>query len=122
MYQICQYAINKAQNGYLTPDEFNLLANQAQISYMDYLLGEFQQYQYGRPQARVNYSENSNTRQRIAPFIFETTLTVDVNGNSLYPSDYLQTDALRVALLKTKLFPTCVPISIWVIAVFTVLL
>ena len=95
MYQICQYAINKAQNGYLTPDEFNLLANQAQISYMDYLLGEFQQYQYGRPQARVNYSENSNTRQRITPFIFETTLTVDVNGNSLYPSDYLQTDALR---------------------------
>ena len=97
MYQICQYAINKAQNGYLTPSQFNLLANQAQVSYMDYLLGEFQQYQFGRPQARVNYSQNSDTRQRLTPFIFETGLTVDVNGLSNYPDDYLQTDAMRTS-------------------------
>jgi hypothetical protein len=94
MYQICQYAINKAQNGYLTPSQFNLLANQAQVSYMDYLLGEFQQYQYGRPQARVNYSQNSDTRQRLTPFIFEKTLTI-TSGSCLYPSDYLQTDSMR---------------------------
>jgi len=95
MYQICQYAINKAQNGYLTPSQFNLLANQAQTSYQDYLLGEFQQYQYGRPQAKVNYSQNSDTRQRLTPFIYETTLTIDGSGVSPYPSNYLQTDALR---------------------------
>jgi len=35
MYRICQFAINKAQNGYLTPAEFNLVINQAQISYQD---------------------------------------------------------------------------------------
>jgi hypothetical protein len=97
MYQICQYAINKAQNGYFTPDEFNLLANQAQISYMDYLLGEFQQYQYGRPQARVNYSQNSDTRQRLTPFIKQTTLTIDSAGHSNYPSNYLETDAIRTS-------------------------
>ena len=95
MYQICQYAINKSQNGYLTPSQFNLLANQAQISFQDYLLGEFQQYQYGRPQARVNYSQNSDTRQRLTPFIIETTLTIDGNGLVNYPTDYLQTDAMR---------------------------
>ena len=95
MYQICQYAINKAQNGYLTPSQFNLLANQAQTSFQDYLLGEFQQYQYGRPQARVNYSQNSDTRQRLTPFIIEATLTVDGNGLVNYPTDYLQTDAMR---------------------------
>ena len=67
MYRICQFAINKAQNGYLTPSEFNLIINQAQISYQDYLLGEFQQYQYGRPQARVNYSQNEDIRQRLTP-------------------------------------------------------
>ena len=61
---------------------------------MDYLLGEFQQYQYGRPESRVNYDQNSNTRQRLVPFIHETTLTIDVLGESPYPSDYLQTDAL----------------------------
>ena len=95
MYQICQYAINKAQNGYLTPSQFNLLANQAQTSYQDYLLGEFQQYQYGRPQAKVNYSQNSDTRQRLTPFIAETTLTVLGTGNVNYPTDYLQTDSMR---------------------------
>ena len=97
MYQICQYAINKAQNGYLTPDQFNLLVNQAQTSYQDYLLGEFQQYQYGRPQSRVNYSQNSDTRQRMTPFIFETTLSIDGNGHANYPEEYLQTDSLRTS-------------------------
>lgn len=97
MYQICQYAINKAQNGYLTPSQFNLLANQAQTSYMDYLLGEFQQYQYGRPQARVNYSQNSDTRQRVAPFILTATLNPDTNGLVTYPSDYIQTDSIRTS-------------------------
>ena len=106
MYQICKYAINKAQNGYLTPSQFNLLANQAQTSYQDYLLGEFQQYQYGRPQAKVNYSQNSDTRQRLTPFILLTTLTPDADGLVDYPYTtitkdgvdydvfYLQTDSV----------------------------
>jgi len=46
MYRICQFAINKAQNGYLTPSEFNLIINQAQVSYQDYLLVELIYYQY----------------------------------------------------------------------------
>jgi len=58
MYRICQFAVNKAQNGYLTPSEFNLTINQAQVSYQDYLLGEFQQYQYGRPSANKIISPN----------------------------------------------------------------
>jgi hypothetical protein len=95
MYQICQYAINKAQNGYLTPSQFNLLANQAQTSFQDYLLGEFQQYQYGRPQARVNYSQNSDTRQRLTPFIVETIQNPSTDGVVNYPDDYLQIDSVR---------------------------
>lgn len=94
MYRICQYAINKAQNGYLTSSEFNLLVNQAQTSYADYLLGEFQQYQYGRAQARIDYNQNSNIRQRLSPLIYGQTLTVDGNGFAAYPSDYVQTDAM----------------------------
>jgi hypothetical protein len=95
MYRICQFAINKAQNGYLTPAEFNLVINQAQISYQDFLLGEFQQYQYGRPQARVNYSQNENIRQRLTPLITEATLTINsTTGESPYPADYIQVDAV----------------------------
>ncbi len=94
MYRICQYAINKAQNGYLTSSEFNLLVNQAQISHLDYLLGEFQQYQYGRAQARVSYSQNENVRQRLTPLIFKENLTVPPDGICAYPNNYMQVDAM----------------------------
>lgn len=95
MYQICTYAVNKGQNGYLTPANFNLLVNQAQISFLDFLLGESQQYQYGRPQARVNYSQNENIRQRLTPLIKKTNLTIDgTTGLADYPEDYQQVDAL----------------------------
>lgn len=96
MYRICQFAVNKAQNGYLTPAEFNLTINQAQVSYQDYLLGEFQQYQYGRPQARISYSQNENIRQRLTPLITESILSINgTSGEAPYPSDYVQTDAVR---------------------------
>jgi hypothetical protein len=96
MYLICQYAVNKAQNGYLTPSNFNLIINQAQVSYQDYLLGEFSQYQYGRPQARINYSQNENIRQRLAPLIVvDSSLVINGSGKASYPSDYVQADAIR---------------------------
>ena len=94
MYRICQFAVNKAQNGYLTPSEFNLTINQAQVSYQDYLLGEFQQYQYGRPQARINYSQNENIRQRLSPLITSATLTINGSGEATYPADYVQADTI----------------------------
>jgi hypothetical protein len=100
MYRICQFAVNKAQNGYLTPSEFNLIINQAQVSYQDYLLGEFQQYQYGRPQARINYSQNENIRQRLSPLIAETTLSINGSGEAAYPADYVQADAVRTGAFK----------------------
>jgi hypothetical protein len=101
MYRICQFAVNKAQNGYLTPAEFNLTINQAQVSYQDYLLGEFQQYQYGRPQARINYSQNENIRQRLSPLITESTLTINgTTGKSPYPADYVQADAVRTTAFE----------------------
>ena len=104
MYRICQFAVNKAQNGYLTPSEFNLTINQAQISYQDYLLGEFQQYQYGRPQARVNYSQNENIRQRLSPLITNTTLTINGSGEVAYPADYVQADTIITTAFKRVRF------------------
>jgi hypothetical protein len=101
MYRIAQFAVNKAQNGYLTPSEFNLTINQAQVSYQDYLLGEFQQYQYGRPQARINYSQNENIRERLSPLITEATLTINATtGEAPYPADYVQADAVRTTAFE----------------------
>jgi hypothetical protein len=105
MYRIAQFAVNKAQNGYLTPDEFNLTINQAQVSYQGYLLGEFQQYQYGRPQARVVYSQNENVRQSLSPLITEATLTINATtGQAPYPSDYVQADAVITSAFQRVRF------------------
>lgn len=94
-YRLMQFIINKNQNGYLKPDDFNLIINQAQLSFLDYLLGQFQSYQYGRPVAKVEFGMNEVVRQRLTPFIDPpTTLTIDNTGLSPYPDDYQQTDAM----------------------------
>lgn len=93
VYKIMQFAVNKNQNGYLTPDQFNLVINQGQLSYMAWLLGETQQIQYQGTQSRVQYSISENTRQKIQPFITITNLTIS-SGFSAYPIDYQLTDTM----------------------------
>ena len=94
MYLLVQYAFNKSQNGVLTSDEFNRIANLAQNSYVSFLLGSLQQYQAGRPIARVELGQNSVVRQRLTPVIYGYTLNVDSTGFSPYPTDYVQTDSM----------------------------
>lgn len=95
VYQIVQYACGKnLQQGYISPADFNLTINQAQKSYASYLLGNFQQYQPGRPQARVEFGQNTVIRQRLTPIIYGYNLAIDATGFSPYPGDYLQQDAM----------------------------
>ena len=104
VYNLVLYITGKnLQQGYVSPEDFNNTMNIAQKSYVSYLLGNFQQYQPGRPVARVEFGQNSVLRQRLTPIIYEAFLSVDGNGYSPYPSaasqlpsngDYLQTDAM----------------------------
>lgn len=95
VYQIVTYAVGKnLQQGYVSPADFNLIINQAQKSYVSYLLGSFQQYQPGRPTARVEFGQNAVVRQRLSPIIYQTNLGIDGFGFSPYPADYLQVDAM----------------------------
>ena len=95
MYSLMQNVVNKSTNGYFDPQTFSLFINQAQFSYLDYLLGAFQQYQIGRPVPRVQFSMTEATRQSLTPFIDPpATLTIDVTGNAPYPGDFQQVDAM----------------------------
>ena len=97
------YAIRKNQSGNLLPAAFNLIINQAQASYMDYLLGQFQKYIPGRPFAPVNFGQNEDIRQRLSPFIPPPiTLTVDVNGQSPYPTGYVNSDAMTYGAYRQR--------------------
>jgi hypothetical protein len=95
VYQLVLYSTAKNNSqGYVSPADFNLVINQAQKSYVSYLLGSFQQYMPGRPVARVEFGQNTIIRTRLAPIIYWDTLTVDAFGFAPYPADYLQTDAM----------------------------
>lgn len=103
MYRLMQYIIRKNQNGNLKPQDFNLIINTASISYMDYLLGEFQKYIPGRPFAAVDFGQNQDIRQRLSPFIpAPVTITIDASGYGAYPTDYLNSDAMVYGLYKQR--------------------
>lgn len=93
-FRIIKFAIKKNMNGDITPQEFMDIMNQAQDSFLDYLLGSFQQYQYSKPQPRVQFGNNESTRQRLVPLIYGYTLTVDGTGLAPYPADYQQVDTM----------------------------
>lgn len=95
-YKIMQYAVGKNQSqGYLSPDDFYFSINQAQQSYCDYLLGEYQKYQIKRPIAAVEFSQNQRVRSSIAPLIYGTVLPINqTTGVAPFPSDFVQVDAM----------------------------
>jgi len=101
VYTLIQYIVNKNQQGYVTPSQFDTVINQGQKSYTSYLLGSFQSYTPGRPVAKVELGQNSVIRQRLSPIIVTNySLTINPTGFSPYPSDYLQTDSMITSDIK----------------------
>lgn len=81
--------------GNLNPSDFNNLAAMSEFEFLDYLLGEFQSYQGGRPVPKVQFGMNESVRQRLTPFIKPVvSLTADITGFAAYPGDYQQMDAM----------------------------
>lgn len=94
-YTLIKKILSKNQQGYASPSDFNSFINQAQLMYLDYLLGEFEQYQYQRPVPKVQFGMNQQTRQSLTPLIGSfLTLVVDGSGLLLYPPDFQQVDAM----------------------------
>jgi hypothetical protein len=103
MYQLIRFIIRKNQNGNLNPSDFNNIINVAQSGYMDYLLGEFQKYTPGRPWAAVEFGQNQDIRQRLTPFISSPVpLTIDGNGKSTYPIDFINADAMYYGIYNRR--------------------
>lgn len=94
-YLLVQYIISKNQDGYLTPDEFNLTANSAQDGFLSFLLGSLNTYQYQRPIARVELGNSEQLLQKLSPFLPPpSTISVDSTGFSPYPTDFIQVEAM----------------------------
>lgn len=104
-YLLIKYVANQFQRGNISPARYNLIINQAQLSFLNYLLGQFQQYNYGKPNSRVQFGVNETVRQRLTPLIGPLSpLTVDVNGLSAYPGGFQQVDAMLTTDLQRVRF------------------
>lgn len=93
-YNIMKLALAKnIQDGYLSPEDFYLSINRAQSSYLDYLLGEYQQYRATRPIGVVEFGQNQRIRDSVAPLIYSTVLAINATtGIAPFPSDYEYVD------------------------------
>ncbi len=95
-YRLMSYCVAKNRSqGYLSPDDFNLVINQGQRMYLDFLLGEYQKYQIRRPIAVVEFGQNERIRDSISPLIYNTVLPINsTTGIASRPSDYEYIDAM----------------------------
>ena len=94
-YDIVKYVCNQFQRGNIGPDRFNLIINQGSISFLNYWLGEMQQYQYGSAASRVQFGVNETARTRLSPLIdTPIVLTPDNTGFVPFPTDFEQVDAM----------------------------
>lgn len=102
VYSLVNFILNKNQGGNLPPNQFNLIINQAQYGYLNYLLGEFQRYQPGRPIATPEFGNSAHVRQRLTPFIQQPeTLSINaLTGFTPYPTDYEMWDAMYWGVYK----------------------
>jgi len=93
-YRLVQYATAKnVQDGYVSPDDFNLAMNNGQRMYLDYLLGEYQKYQPQRPIAVVEFGQNERVRESLAPLIYGANLFPNTTtGIAPFPDDYEYSD------------------------------
>ncbi len=93
LWKLCLSKNN--QQGYGTRENFQQSINQAQRSYLDYLLGEYQKYQVQRPIAVVEIGMNARIRQSLAPLIYGAILNPNAGtGIADFPSDYEYPDAM----------------------------
>jgi len=97
VYQRVLALANKEQRGYITPQEFNLLANQAQLEI-------FEQYFYDQKSEDRNLknsTEFSNVDEmldeKLSIFKNTQTLTIDPSGTGLLPADMYRLGSLFLA-------------------------
>lgn len=69
------FICNSYQKGNVNGDEFNLLFNQNQLNYYDFLIGHVEQFQPGRPVTRVGLGVE-NIMTKLSPFIKSATVAV----------------------------------------------
>lgn len=82
VYKFVNFIIKKSNSGgYLTPDEFNLIINRAQVQYFNKLYGNQNDYRYDRPVPKISYAVTEKISDSLAPFLSnKTVVSIDAGG------------------------------------------
>lgn len=102
MFQLFNAIANKNVRGDLGSSRFNLFIQQAENSYVSYLLGILQKYQPGRPVPPVAIGMTRRVRQILSPLItppVEVTIA-PLTGVAAFPVGHLYTDTVKTAAGK----------------------
>ena len=93
--------LNKEQRGFLTPQEFNLLANQAQMDIFEQYFYDINQFSR-MPGNSTEFSDMLNIlNEKIAPFIKEDTLSF-LNGALTRPDDFYRLGNIRIGNVEAQ--------------------
>lgn len=104
MYRLLLFSINKNQSGYVGPSDFNLIINEAQLLYLEFLIGPPEQYQPGRPIPKVSLSLTEEVREILTAFIDPlSTLGIDNTGLATYPTGFQRVDAMLTTDLRDRI-------------------
>jgi hypothetical protein len=87
-YKFCQFACKKANNGNITPDEFNRAYAMASNQLFIQRYGLPEDYQPGKASPKIAYEISQKIEDDFAPFLKEVPLQIDVNGQAPRPVDY----------------------------------
>jgi len=101
VYKFVNFIIKKSNSGgYLTPDEFNLIINRAQIQYFNKLYGNQNDYRYDRPVPKIAYAITEKISDSLAPFLSNKTV-VSIPGSGRVSKSSIDRFFHMVALSNT---------------------
>ena len=94
------YFLIKKNNagGYVSPSELDMVLNRAQVQYFNKLYGNQNDYRYDRPDPKISYAVTEKISNSLSPFLENTTLTTDANGQVAIPASMYQTVSLTKSI------------------------
>lgn len=92
--QVVDYIVRKNNSGYLTPDQFNLIINRAQITIFVRKYGSEEDYMPGKPIPRMAFEQTQSVSDDLRKFKEPADLIVDRDGRANYPEGYIHTLSL----------------------------
>jgi len=95
VYRLVQTVANVEQRGNITPDQFNVLAEMAQLEYMSKRIGNIKMVNnQGVPV--IGYESTWRIHEDLRPMVYgPVTIPIDSAGNFSYPYGYIWPDAVH---------------------------